>query len=69
MSKAERESFFNGAKDENGKSIERGIIALRGAKAAETPRELMQQILDARARSAQERKWARAIKPAREAKK
>jgi len=34
MARAERENFFNGTKDENRKSIDRGIIALRGAKAA-----------------------------------
>ncbi|WP_091137016.1 DUF7696 family protein [Microvirga guangxiensis] len=43
MSKAGRDSFFNGTKDENGKSIERGIITLRVAKAAETLKELMQR--------------------------
>ncbi|WP_262031717.1 hypothetical protein [Microvirga sp. Mcv34] len=49
MSKVERDEFFNGKKDENGKTLERGLIALRGPKAAENIRELMQQILDARA--------------------
>ncbi|WP_444547399.1 DUF7696 family protein, partial [Microvirga sesbaniae] len=35
MSKAERDAFLKGTKDENGKTIERGIIFLRGGKAAE----------------------------------
>jgi hypothetical protein len=30
MSKVERDAFFNGTKDENGKTIERGIVVLRG---------------------------------------
>jgi hypothetical protein len=49
MSKAQRDEFFNGKKDENGKTLERGIVALRGEKAAEDLRALMQQLLDARA--------------------
>jgi hypothetical protein len=49
MSKAERDAFFNGTKDENGKTIERGIIFLRGEKAAEDLKSLLQQLLDARA--------------------
>lgn len=49
MSKVERDAFFNGTKDENGKTIERGIIFLRGVRAAEDSRSLMQQLMDARA--------------------
>jgi hypothetical protein len=49
MSKAEGDAFFNGTKDENGKTIDRGIIYLRGAKAAEDLKSLMQQLMDARA--------------------
>ncbi|QRM34749.1 hypothetical protein [Microvirga sp. VF16] len=49
MSKAERDAFFNGTKDENGKTIERGIIFLRGEMAAEDLSSLMQQLMDARA--------------------
>nr|WP_245435652.1 hypothetical protein [Microvirga calopogonii] len=49
MSKAERDAFFNGTKDENGKTIERGLIYLRGEKAAEDLRSRMQQLMDARA--------------------
>lgn len=47
MSKAERDIFFNGQKDENGKTVERGIVFIRGAKAAEDLRTLMQRLLDA----------------------
>jgi hypothetical protein len=49
MSKAERDAFFNGRKDENGKMIERGIVALRGETAAESLRSLMHRLLDVRA--------------------
>ena len=49
MSKVERDAFFNGTKDENGKTIERGLIYLRGQKAAEDLRSRMQQLMDARA--------------------
>ncbi|MBD2746156.1 hypothetical protein IC232_05515 [Microvirga sp. BT688] len=49
MSKVQREEFFNGKKDENGKTLERGIVALRGPVAVEALRTLIQQILDARA--------------------
>ena len=43
MSKVQREELFNGKKDENGKTLERGIVALRGTKAAEDLKTLMQQ--------------------------
>lgn len=49
MSKVQREEFFNGKKDENGKTLERGIVALRGPEAVESLRALMQQLLDVRA--------------------
>jgi hypothetical protein len=48
MSKAEREAFFNGSSDEEGKRKERGIIAIRGAAAAELLRTNMQKLQDAR---------------------
>jgi hypothetical protein len=35
MSKQERDVFFNGRKDENGKTIGRGLSGIRGTKAAE----------------------------------
>jgi len=50
MCKVEREIFFNGQKDENGKTVERGIVFIRGAKAAEDLRSLMQRLLDVRAK-------------------
>jgi len=34
MSKQERDVFFNGRKDENGKTIDRGLVGIRGPKAA-----------------------------------
>jgi hypothetical protein len=49
MSKAEREAFFNGSTDEDGKRKERGIIAIRGPVAAELLRANMQKLQDARA--------------------
>jgi hypothetical protein len=48
MSKAERETFFNGSTDEDGKRKERGIIAIRGVAAAENLRANMQKLHDAR---------------------
>jgi hypothetical protein len=35
MSKQERDVFFNSRKDGNGKTVDRGLIGVRGAKAAE----------------------------------
>lgn len=52
MSKAGRDAFFNGRKDENGKSIDRGAVAIRGVKAAETLKALMEKLEDARSRKA-----------------
>ena len=48
MSKAERDSFFNGRKDENGKFIDRGVINIRGLKAAEEIKAMMEQLQAAR---------------------
>ncbi|MCB5177058.1 MULTISPECIES: DUF7696 family protein [Microvirga] len=50
MSKAERDAFFNGSTDEDGKRKERGIIAIRGQKAAETLRGNMERLMAARTR-------------------
>jgi hypothetical protein len=50
MSKAERDIFFNGQKDENRKTVERKIVFIPGAKAAEDLRSLMQRLLDARSK-------------------
>ncbi|WP_404289655.1 hypothetical protein ACD578_25645 [Microvirga sp. RSM25] len=44
MSKQERDWFFNGRKDENGKTIERGLIAVRGLQAAEAIKATMEQL-------------------------
>ena len=49
MSKAERDTFFNGKKDENRKSIERGVVAIRGLKAAEDLKALGNKLLEVRA--------------------
>ena len=50
MSKEERDRFFNGKKDADGKTIDRGVIALRGLKAAEDLKALCDRLQDARAR-------------------
>jgi len=49
MAKAEREAFFNGSVDENGNRKERGIIAIRGLKSADTLRGCMERLQEARA--------------------
>lgn len=49
MSKSDREAFFNGSKDGDGRTKERGIISIRGHVAAATLRGYMEKILDARA--------------------
>jgi hypothetical protein len=49
MSKAERDTFFNGKKDADGKTIDRGVIALRGLKAAEDLKALMERLQEVRA--------------------
>jgi hypothetical protein len=48
MSQAERDVFFNGRKDENGKQIDRGLIGIRGLQAAEEIRAVMERLQDAR---------------------
>jgi hypothetical protein len=48
MSKAERDAFFNGSSDADGKQRERGIVAIRGLAAAEKLRGYMQKLQDAR---------------------
>jgi hypothetical protein len=35
MSKGERRAFLNGLKDQDGKTIDRGVVAIRGLKTAE----------------------------------
>lgn len=49
MSKAERDAFFNGSTDSEGKKKERGIIAIRGLAAAEKLRGYMEKLQGARA--------------------
>jgi hypothetical protein len=44
MSKAERDAFFNGSSGEDGQWRERGVIAIRGLKAAEALKALMEQL-------------------------
>jgi hypothetical protein len=48
MSKQERDVFFNGSKDENGKTVDRGLVAIRGAAAAEKIWETARQLQAAR---------------------
>ncbi|MFC5484449.1 DUF7696 family protein [Microvirga aerilata] len=50
MSKEQRNTFFNGRKDESGKTLDRGVIAIRGLKAAEDLKALMEKLQDARMR-------------------
>ncbi len=50
MSKEQRNTFFNGRKDENGKTVDRGVIAIRGLKAAEDLKSLMEKLHEARMR-------------------
>jgi hypothetical protein len=52
MSKQERDVFFNGRKDENGKTIDRGLVGIRGTEAANAILETMQQLQDARSQKA-----------------
>ena len=48
MSKEERNVFFIGRKDENGKTVDRGVIGIRGLKAAEDLKALMERLQQAR---------------------
>jgi hypothetical protein len=48
MSKLERDMFFNGRKDENGKTIDRSLIGIRGPQAAEKIMETMRRLQEAR---------------------
>ncbi|MCB5173624.1 hypothetical protein LGR44_00380 [Microvirga sp. SM9] len=47
MSKAERDAFFNGSIDQEGKRKGHGIIAIGGQAAAEKLRGYMEKILEA----------------------
>lgn len=48
MAKTDRDAFFNGSTDENGRK-DRGIIAIRGRVAADKLQGYMTRILEARA--------------------
>ena len=50
MSKEQRCAFFNGRKDAEGRSIDRGVAGVRGLKAAEEVRATMQKLEDVRSR-------------------
>lgn len=50
MSKEQRDAFFNGRKDPDGRSIDRGVIGVRGVKAAEEIPTTMERLLAARGR-------------------
>jgi hypothetical protein len=44
MSKEEQSAFFNGRKDEDGKTVDRGVINIRGLKAAEEIKATMERL-------------------------
>ncbi len=44
MSKSEQEVFFNGRKDEHGRTVDRGVIGIRGLKAAEEIKATMERL-------------------------
>lgn len=48
MSNEARDVFFNGWKDADGKSIDRGVVGVQGVKAAEEIRATMQRLEAAR---------------------
>ncbi|MEZ0171006.1 hypothetical protein [Microvirga sp. TS319] len=50
MSKEQRDAFFNGRKDADGKTVDRGVIAIRGQKAAEGIKATMERLQEARSR-------------------
>lgn len=49
MSKQEWEVFFNGRKDENGKTVDRGVVSIRGQQSAEQIKAAVERLQDARA--------------------
>ena len=53
MSKEQRDAFFNGRKDADGKTVDRGVIGIRGVKAAEEIRAAMEQLQAIRSNSRQ----------------
>jgi len=50
MSKEQRDAFFYGRKDQDGKTIDRGVIGIRGPKAVEELKAYCDRLLEARAR-------------------
>ncbi|WP_114944834.1 DUF7696 family protein [Microvirga calopogonii] len=48
ISKQERDVFFNGRKDENGKTIDRGVVGIRGPQAAEAILEMARRLQEVR---------------------
>jgi hypothetical protein len=50
MSKEQRDAFLNGRKDENGKFIDRSVIAIPGLKAAEEIKAKMDRLQEVRAK-------------------
>ena len=44
MSQEQRDAFFNGRKDADGKTVDRGVIGIRGLKAAEEIRATMERL-------------------------
>lgn len=49
MSKEQRDAFFNGRKDADGKTVDRGVVNIRGPKAAEEIKALMERLQEVRA--------------------
>ncbi|HZH10521.1 MAG TPA: hypothetical protein VEZ24_09130 [Microvirga sp.] len=50
MSKEQRDAFFNGRKDQDGKTIDRGVVGIRGLKAAEEIKATVERLQEARSR-------------------
>ncbi|MBB3019000.1 hypothetical protein FHR70_002054 [Microvirga lupini] len=44
MSKEQRDAFFNGRKDVDGKTVDRGVIGIRGLKAAEEIKATLERL-------------------------
>jgi len=49
MSKDERDAFFNGRKDADGKTIDRGVVAIRGLTSAEQIKATVERLQAAHA--------------------
>jgi len=48
MSKDERDAFFNGRKDADGRTIDRGVIGIRGLKSAEQIKATVERLQEVR---------------------